>query len=142
MQVDGNLRTEPKHIVFLSQLLLLFSFCHTCKADNPIVEAKDIGTEAVVTTTCHNPRCTQKTAVWHSQPKIPGQRVSAGNFLLCMAVLLGGGSYTKVRQIFKHMGLGCVSHNTYFRYQRVSVICQTTLFTQYTEQTWNELKYK
>ena len=35
---DENLRKQPKFIVFLSQLLLLFQFCHPCKADNPLVE--------------------------------------------------------------------------------------------------------
>ena len=122
MQVNANLRTEPKHIVFLSQLLLLFNFCHCCKADNPLVEVKSVGTEAVVTSTCNNPKCTQKTTIWHSQPRMPGHKTPAGNFLLCMAVLLGGGSYTKLRQIFLHMGLGCISHNTYFHYQRVSTV--------------------
>ena len=120
LQVDGNLRTEPKHIVFLSQLLLLFNFCHSCKADNLLVKAKAIGTEAVVTTICNNPKCPQRTMVWHSQPRMPGRKVAAGNFLLCMAVLFAGGSYTKLRQIFQHMGVGCVSHKTYFLYQRVS----------------------
>ena len=43
-----NLCTEPKHIVFLSQLLVLFKFCHVCKADNPLIEAGGIGTEAVI----------------------------------------------------------------------------------------------
>ncbi len=124
LKVDGNLRTEPKHIVFLSQLLLLFDFCrHSCKADNAEVEAKAVGTEAVITTRCNNPKCTQKSRVWHSQPNMPGRKTPAGNFLLCMAILVGGGSYTKVQQIFGHMGLGCVSHNTYFRYQRVSIFC-------------------
>ena len=42
-----NLRAKPKHIVFLSQLLLLFKFCHVCKADNPMVEAGGIGTQAI-----------------------------------------------------------------------------------------------
>lgn len=36
---NTNIRTEPKHIVFLTQLLLLFNLCHTCKADNSTVEA-------------------------------------------------------------------------------------------------------
>ena len=45
-----NLRTEPKHIVFLSQLLLLFQFCHVCNTENPEPEAKQVGTEAIITT--------------------------------------------------------------------------------------------
>ncbi|XP_015765439.1 PREDICTED: uncharacterized protein LOC107344300 [Acropora digitifera] len=39
-------------------------------------------------------------------------------FLLCMAILLAGGSASKVFQIFAHMGLGCVSLNTFFKCQR------------------------
>ena len=115
-----NLRTEPKHIVFLSQLLLLFQFCHTCKADNPTVETSEIGTEAVVKTTCNNPKC-QKQNTWYSQPLMPGYRIPAGNFLLCLCILLTGGSATKVFQMFNHMGLGCVSLTTFFNYQRVCI---------------------
>ena len=83
-----NLRTEPKHIVFLSKLLLLFKFCHICKADNPLVEAHRVGTEAVVKTTCST--C-KKENVWHSQPTMPESSIPAGNSLLCMAILLAGG---------------------------------------------------
>ena len=91
-----NLRTEPKHIVFLSQLLLLFQFCHVCKAENPELEAKQVGTEAVITTNCFNPKCPKKVNTWHCQPAMPNSQIPAGNFLLCMAVLLAGGSVTKV----------------------------------------------
>ena len=79
-----NLRTEPKHIVFLSQLLLLFKFCHVCKADNPTVEAGGIGTQAAIKTTCSNPAC-RKEQTWYSQPLIPGTQMLAGNFLLCLS---------------------------------------------------------
>ena len=113
-----NLRTEPKHIVFLSKLLLLFKFCHICKADNPLVEAHRVGTEAVVKTTCST--C-KKENVWHSQPTMPESSIPAGNSLLCMAILLAGGSASKVLQIFSHMGLGCVSLSTFFKYQGVSI---------------------
>ena len=115
---NTNLRTEPKHIVFLSQLFLLFKFCHVCKADNPMVEASEFGTEAVVKTTCS---VCKKENTWHSQPTMPGSGIPAGNFLLCMAILVAGGSASKVLQIFSHMGLGCVSLNTFFKYQRVSI---------------------
>ena len=101
--MDGNLRTEPKHIVFLSQLLLQFRFCHTCKADNPVVETKAVGTKAVVTTICSNPTCPQTTTTWNSQPLVPGTKISARNLLLCMSILFGGGSISKVRQILLHM---------------------------------------
>ena len=115
-----SLRSEPKHIVFLTQLLMLFNFCHVCKSDNPSVEARQVGTKAVVTTTCTNPKCPKQVNTWHSQPNMPGSVLPAGNFLLCMAILLAGGSATKIFQIFSHMGLGCVSLNTFFKCQRVS----------------------
>lgn len=115
-----NLRTEPKHIVFLSQLLLLFQFCHVCKTENPELEAKQAGTEAVITTSCSNPKCPKQVNTWHSQPSMPNSQIPAGNFLLCMAVLLAGSSATKVFQVFKHMDLCCISLNTFFKYQRVS----------------------
>lgn len=115
-----NLRTEPKHIVFLNQLLLLFKFCYVCKTENPELEAKQVGTEAVVTTSCSNPKCPKQVNTWHSQTVMPNSQIPAGNFLLCMAVLLAGSSATKVFQVFKHMGLSCVSLNTYFKCQRVS----------------------
>ena len=115
-----SLRTEPKHIVFLSQLLLLFGFCHSCKSDNPVVEADQIGTEAVVTSTCSNPKCPQPKTTWHSQPSMPGTKLPAGNFLLCLAILLAGTSASKVFTVCSHMGLGCLSLNTFFKYQRVS----------------------
>ena len=115
---DKNIRTEPKHIVFLSQLLLLFKFCHICKAEKPTVERREIGKEAVVKTSCNNPECI-KQSTWYSQPLIPGSHIPAGNFLLCLCILLTGGSATKVHQMFKHMSLGCVSLGTIFKYQRV-----------------------
>ena len=76
---NTNHRTEPKHIFFLSHLLLLFKFCHICKADNPTVETTEIGTEAVVKTTCNNPQC-QKEYTWYSQPLIPGYRIPQATF--------------------------------------------------------------
>lgn len=119
---NTHLRTEPKHIVFLSQLLLLFKFCHFCKDDNPLLEVSQVGTEVIVSTSCKNPKCEKKENVWHSQPTMPGLGIPAGNFLLCMAILLAGSSITKVSKIFKHMGLSCVSLNTYFKHQRVSIL--------------------
>ena len=115
-----NLRTEPKHIVFLSQLLLLFGFCHSCKTSNPMVEVDQVGTEAVVTSTCSNPKCPNPKSTWHSQPTMPGTKLPAGNFLLGMAILEAWASASKVFTVFAHMGLGCISLNTFFKYQRVS----------------------
>lgn len=56
---DTNLRTEPKHIVFLTELLLLFKLWHICKYDNPLVDTKEIDTEAVIKT-LHQPKMQER----------------------------------------------------------------------------------
>ena len=117
---DNNLRTQPKFIVFLSQLLLLFKVCHSSKADNPLVETKQVGTMAVITSTCTNKRCNRKDTVWKSQPNMPGTKIPAGNFLLCMSILLSGSSASKVLQMFQHMGVACFTLKTFFKHQCVS----------------------
>ena len=40
---------------------------------------------------------------------MPGTQIAAGNFLLWFAILMAGGSASKVIHIFQHLGLGCVS---------------------------------
>ena len=132
--MDDNSRTESKHTEFLSHLLL-FRFCNSCKADNPFVETKAVGSKAVVTTTCSNPTCPQKTTTWHSQPFVSGTKITAGNLLLCISILLGGGLISKVCKIFLHMGLGCVSLNNYFRYQKVSTYLLFVYIPIYYEMT-------
>ena len=96
---DSNLRREPKFIVFFTQLLALLKFCPSCKFDHPLVEVKENGTMAEVTTTCANPKC-GKTSKWFSQPYITGTMIPAGNFLLSFAILVAGTSATKTLRVF------------------------------------------
>lgn len=86
-----NIRKEEKYIVFQSQLMLLFKFCHVCKADNPLVEMVTDGTLVVVKTTCGNPACDKRNNIWKSQPLLPNTKVNAGDFLLSFAILVSGG---------------------------------------------------
>ena len=118
LTTDTNLRKEPKFIVFLSQLLLLFKFCHFCKEDNPIILARRSGTMVTIRTACNNPECS-KEYIWASQPTFDGSRIPAGNFLISLSILLAGGSISKVLQITKHMGLSMISRTTFFRHQQV-----------------------
>lgn len=118
---DDNLRHGPKHFVFLSQLLLWFQFCHFCKSGNPLTETREVGTMIEVRTTCSNPKC-WKDYTWKSQPNFPGTGIAAGNLLLCFANLLAGGSASKLFQVFRHMGLSCITITTFFYHQRVSKI--------------------
>ena len=114
-----NTRTEAKFIVFLTQLLVLFKFCLSCKSDNPQVKVQENGTMAKVTMTCNNLEC-RKTTTWSSQPLIPGMRIPAGNFLLCFGILVAGASATKVLRVLQHMGVKCISLTIYFKHQQVS----------------------
>ena len=115
-----NIRTEPKHMVFLSKLLLLFQFCHFCQTGSkPEVTATQNGTEVELKTECLNPGC-RTEFIWHSQPIASGTKTAPGNFILCMATLFSGGSFTKEVQIFQQMGLSCISLNTFFTHQRVT----------------------
>ena len=127
-------------MVFLSQLLLLFNFCHFCKESNPLLETRQIGTMAEVTSICSNPKC-RKEYVWKSQSFMPGTKMPAGNLLLSFAILVGGGSASKVMQIFKHMGLACISLNTFFVYQRVSEYVYTCI-QQFVPPHLNIAKYQ
>ena len=97
------LRKEPKFIVFLTQLLTLFKFCHVCKYDNPLVEVQRHGVMAEVISTCANPKC-ETIQKWFSS----------------FGILVAGTSATKVLRVFRHMGLACISLSTFFKHQRVS----------------------
>ena len=119
---DDNLRTQPKFVVFLSQLLLLFNVCQSCNTPDPSVDVRQTGTMATVVTSCSNPLCKKKGNTWQSQPSMPGSNVAAGNFLLSFAILVAGGSASKVLKIFNHMGLCCISLATFFRHQQVCIL--------------------
>ena len=113
------MQTEPKFVVFLSQLLLLLNVCPSCNNPDPLVEVTRIGTMAKVVTICTNQSCNKKQHTWNSQPDMPGTKIPAGNFLLSFAILIAGGPASKVFRIFKHMGLSCIPLATFFHHQRV-----------------------
>ena len=109
-----NLRTEPKHIVFLSQLLLLL-----CLQDRK----SRAGGQASWNRGRHyhqllQPQMPQtgKYQAWSAFNAIFTD--SSWKFPPLYGCLLTGSSATKVFQVFKHMGLCCVSLNTFFKYQR------------------------
>lgn len=116
------MRTEPKFIVFLSQLLLLFNTCPKCKSEKPFVETTVIGTMVKVKTQCFNPHCSSPVNTWRSQPNMMGTKMAAMNFLLCFSVLVSGASPSKTFLVFRNMGLSCISLKTYFKHQAVSTL--------------------
>ena len=60
--------------------------------------------------------CGDNLFKWMSQPLVLG-RHPAGNLLLSFAVLMAGGSISKILLVFKHMGLNAINVRTYFAHQ-------------------------
>ena len=96
------------------------NFCPVCKEDNPRIRTREVGTMLEVKTICRNVLCPRRINLWKSQPEIEGTNIPAGNLLLCFAILVAGGSATKVFRVFSHMGLACLSLGTFFKHQKVS----------------------
>ena len=112
---DGkNAMEEPKGIVFLSNLLLLFTSCHFCLAPNPVNTVKSTGTMFSVHSRC---RACNKTKIWKSQPFLL-RKFPAANLLLSFGILCAGASASKVLLVFKHIGLACFSEGHYYYHQR------------------------
>ncbi|XP_028416037.1 uncharacterized protein LOC114539599 [Dendronephthya gigantea] len=138
---DSNLRTEPKFIVFLTQLLHLFKFCSTCKSDDVLVNVVEVGTMAQVKVTCSNLKCGKKDTTWNSQPPMTGTSIPAGNLLLSFGILTSGTSATKVTRALKHMGLSCISLRTYFLHQREKLYPALLIYwREYQAKIMEELK--
>ena len=93
---EKNEREEPKGIVFLSKLLLLFQYCHICFTPNPEVTALKTRTLLTIETKCN--KC-KEIFTCKSQPFLLG-KFPAGNLLLSFAVLCAGASIKKVLLVF------------------------------------------
>ena len=78
-----NYREEPKAIVFLSKLLILFQSCNLCFASNPLLSISQSGTMLTIKSTCS--KCND-VFTWTSQPHMLG-KFPAGNLLLSFAIL-------------------------------------------------------
>ena len=78
-----DVREEPKRIVFISKLLLLFRFCDLCFFPNPEVFMRQTGTMLTIEAKCCN--C-KEVFEWKSQPFILS-KLPAGNLLMSLAVL-------------------------------------------------------
>ncbi|XP_065067600.1 uncharacterized protein LOC135693142 [Rhopilema esculentum] len=103
---DGrNLREQSKFIVFLSNLLLLFTFCPACKADDPLIETRQNGTMVEVKTICGNSRCNKRENVWKGQPFFEKTKLPAADLLLTFAVVTAGATWAKIERVFRHMGI-------------------------------------
>ena len=107
-------REEPKGIVFLSKLLLLYQYCHLCLASQPHLSVTQTGTMLSIVSKCSS--C-DGTYIWKSQPYLLG-KFPAGNILLSFAIICAGATVGKVLLVFRHMGLLCYNECTYYYHQR------------------------
>lgn len=115
LEIEGkDCREEPKGIVFLSKLMLLFQFCHLCRSPNPDVTTSQSGTMISVQTKCKE--C-QQSSSWSSQPMLLG-KFPAGNLLLSFAILCAGASVKKVLLVLKHINILVYNESTYYYHQK------------------------
>ena len=133
---NKNIREEPKGIVFLTRLLLLFQHCHICFSSKPKVNIQQIGTMLKIVTTCHS--C-KGVFTWTSQPYLLG-RFPAANLLLSFAILTAGASINKVLLVLRHMGVLVYHFPTYYYHQRQLLIPSIVSFwRKYQEKLLNSL---
>lgn len=111
---DKNIREEPKGIVFISKLILLFQHCHFCFSSNPENYVTQTGTLLTIESKCHS--C-KREKIWKSQPYLLG-RFPAGNLLLSFAILSAGASFGKISLVFQHMGILMYHRSVYYYHQR------------------------
>ena len=103
-------------MVFYISLVELFEkFCFNCKAENPKVHIKNIGSMAIVEQNCG--KCVEKNFMWRSQPMVLG-RYPAGNVMTSFGILMSGVSISQAMLMFKHMNLSANSVSTYHVHQR------------------------
>ena len=133
-----NVREEPKGIVFLSKLLLLYQFCHLCFCEKPKVAVTQTGTTLTIVFECSN--CGE-TYTWRNQPDLLG-RFPAGNLLLSFAVLCAGASVRKVLLVFRHMGLLVYHEPTYYHHRHLLIPSVAAFWRKYQKKVLDQLKNK
>lgn len=134
--VGKDCRQQPKAIVFLSHLLMLFQFCHLCKSPNPSLSTTQSGTMVTVETKC---KSCGKSAEWSSQPLLL-RKFPAGNILLSFAILTTGASVKKVLQVLRHINVLIYNESTFYYHQKHLLIpAIVTFWRKYQEKIIQEL---
>ena len=106
---------EPMFMVSYSPLIELFGrFCFNCKAENPKVQVKRIGSMASVVQACS--KCLTENFTWRSQPMVMG-RHAAGNIMTSFGILMSGINISQAMLMFRHMNLASISVRSYHAHQ-------------------------
>ena len=102
-------------MVTYSPLIELFAkSCFNCKAENPKVQVKRIGSMATVVQMCN--KCLMEDFVWRSQPMVMG-RYPSGNILTSFGILMSGINISQAMLMFRHMNLAMTSVQSYHGHQ-------------------------
>jgi hypothetical protein len=105
---------EPMFLVFYNSLVDIFGrFCFNCKAENPKVQVKRIGSMAIVVQECE--MCISKVFKWRSQPLIG--RYPAGNIMTSFGILMSGINISQAMLMFRHINLVTITVRTYHTHQ-------------------------
>lgn len=113
-----DIRQEPKGLVFLSKLLILFRFCHFCFETSPKLVVTQTGTMISIESTCQ--KCIQ-TYKWTSQPLLLS--FPAGNLLLSFAILTAGASVRKILLVLRHINVLVYNECSYYYHQKNPNYC-------------------
>ena len=120
-----DVRVEPKGIVFISKLLLLFRFCHLSFFPNPVVSMRQTGTMVTIEAKCCN--CNE-VFEWKSQPFILSKTTCwqpFTEFLQCCVLEVPS---RKFYWSFKHMGVLAFHEPTFYYHHRHFLIPSVVSF--------------
>nr|XP_055069990.1 uncharacterized protein LOC129450961 [Misgurnus anguillicaudatus] len=112
MENSASTHKISTYIVYENCLLDLFELCPRCQHHSNL-KTRTMGTHLIVEQNC--PRC-EFSRIWHSQPIIGS--TPAGNLQLTAAVYISGGSFFKLKRIFKAMQLQLFGYTTFRRFAR------------------------
>jgi hypothetical protein len=116
--------SEPKYIIFHSNLMDLFKFCYHNGCGKPLEEAatvRTVGSAVQVTTNCLDGH----TYVWQSQP-LASFNLYCGNLLLPAAVIMTGNSLHSFLEICKTCNITMLCERECYNIQESYVRPQVT----------------
>ena len=113
LEDDNNFIQADKCIVFIKQLLQLFSKCPKCWLECQVAYYFE-GTNITINQQCDD--CPY-IRTWQSQPKLPNG-MSAGNIALSAAILFTGASPTAVIKLLNHYHCSSISYSSFLDHQR------------------------
>ena len=111
-QPDENLQPGTKLVVFWSFIVTLLKVCHDCLQPVKICKIFQKGTKVIVDVVCES----NHKYSWHSQPNENGR--AAGNISLTASIILSGGTFERLKEMFQTALISFVSRTTRYKIQK------------------------